>query len=424
MNKLLIHSLRYLCFYGFWGFVFTKTIFFPQTSVYFAFGILLLLFVLTTLRTYKRSKSSGSVIVLWMPYLLLTVLSFFMIFKLESFSYWLVCILMLTIATKTDFCNNIPIKFIFWCGIISIVGIWVQMMLPEFYNAYVRPVFTGGGSTIQLWMESGYGYNGFTYQLANTANNIICAEAFTFYFFNDLFPKQKGKRLVYWTVVTIFILSVLLTGKRTYALIAVFVPIIVYFVEKRLSAGSLLLLLIGGGLLIIGVEYFINNVSLFENSKYLHRFSETVELSQSGGDITSKRQDLAEEAIQLFEENPLLGIGVNEFNKRSVDNTDVHNSYLQVLCEQGIVGFIFFIIPLFYCLTRTISFLKKNYYSCTQINYLKVSLFLQLYFIIYALTGNVIIDFGCFSMYFLAVSIFVNVQLYDTYYRKRIIKYS
>ena len=419
-NKLLSHSLRYLCFYGFWGFIFTKTILFPPNSVYPAFSILLVLFILSALSVQKKRKGVNSIVLLWMPYLLLTTFSFFVILKLESFSYWLVCVLLLSIASRTEICSHIPKKFIFWCGVVTMVGLGVQMLLPQVYNSYVRPIFTGGGSTILMWMERGYGYNGFTYQLANTANNLIIAEAFCLYFFEELFPKYHRKKLIYWAFFSLFVISVLLTGKRTYALMAIGIPSIVYIVERRLSSGTFFLLLFGVFLTIIGVNYFIDNASLFENSKYIHRLSETVSSSQSGDNWTSGRQELAAQAIEFFSENPLLGIGVNHFHQMSPEHTDVHNSYLQVLCEQGIVGFILFIIPLFFCLLRTISYMKRHYNDCIQINYLKISLFIQFYFIIYALTGNVVIDFSCFSMYFLAIAIFINVQIYDTYYQERL----
>ena len=69
------------------------------------------------------------------------------------------------------------------------------------------------------------------------------------------------------------------------------------------------------------------------------------------------------------------GIGLGRYKELSQFDTDVHNSYLQVLCEMGIIGFVCYIVPL---LINLISCIKKNRYKNNK--YLKVALFIQLFF--------------------------------------------
>lgn len=65
------------------------------------------------------------------------------------------------------------------------------------------------------------------------------------------------------------------------------------------------------------------------------------------------REILAIKSIYFFNSSPYFGIGTNNFLAQVGIVT--HNSYLQILCEQGVVGFIIFsllIVVLFYVITR------------------------------------------------------------------------
>ena len=57
----------------------------------------------------------------------------------------------------------------------------------------------------------------------------------------------------------------------------------------------------------------------------------------------SERVTLWNQAIDVFMENPILGVGYNGFQMKmtaiQAHLTDTHNYYLKVLCEQGIIGF-------------------------------------------------------------------------------------
>ena len=148
------------------------------------------------------------------------------------------------------------------------------------------------------------------------------------------------------------------------------------------------------------LQFFIQNAANYLHDPLLKRFAESVIESQIGGDVTSGRVDLYELAIQAFYDNPILGIGIGNFIPYTKAYTSVHNTYLQVLCEQGIIGFLFFITPILYCLQKTIVALRK---TIDKSNQLKLSLFFQLCFIFYGLTGNVTSGLSSFGIYFLGI---------------------
>lgn len=141
----------------------------------------------------------------------------------------------------------------------------------------------------------------------------------------------------------------------------------------------------------------------------LSKFADSVDNYNMGEDISSGRDLIYAVAIKMFLENPILGVGVGNFANLSGLDIAVHNTYLQVLCEQGIIGFTIYIIPLLYCLFSTIAMLSKHY-NDSNIGYLKISLFIQLVYIMYSFTGNPSINLYGFMFYFLAISLLIHYK--------------
>ena len=81
---------------------------------------------------------------------------------------------------------------------------------------------------------------------------------------------------------------------------------------------------------------------------------------------------------------------------------------MQVLCEQGILGFILFFPPIVYSLIYTTR-LTPRIKDKSLLNYLKVSLAFQLIYIIYSLTGNENSGTG-YIMYFIGIAIVISVE--------------
>ena len=82
------------------------------------------------------------------------------------------------------------------------------------------------------------------------------------------------------------------------------------------------------------------------------RIFQSLEAMLSGEDVSNNRSRLYAFAWQLARENPIFGIGWNQYRKATVgtvtvlNELDVHNIYLQMLCETGIVGLISVVVPM------------------------------------------------------------------------------
>lgn len=81
-------------------------------------------------------------------------------------------------------------------------------------------------------------------------------------------------------------------------------------------------------------------------------------------ELTSGRIGLWKKAWELFKENPVFGIGWEQFMNHNKYEHEVHNTYLQWLCEAGIIGFILLMTPLVFMwlmtLKRTLYYRRKG----------------------------------------------------------------
>jgi len=106
----------------------------------------------------------------------------------------------------------------------------------------------------------------------------------------------------------------------------------------------------------------------------------------------SLRKEYIRTSIDYFAGNPLFGIGTSNFYGFTLFVN--HNDYLQILCEQGIIGFVTFLGILFVILYCLFNVNIKEYESLSLIN---SSLSIILYFN-FVNTYNVIIIYVIWSM--------------------------
>jgi len=69
---------------------------------------------------------------------------------------------------------------------------------------------------------------------------------------------------------------------------------------------------------------------------------------------SQKRLTMWAQGMELFNENPLLGIGYGGFQQMSFELGDTHNIYVKILAEQGIIGMLLFALLLITFFTQGI----------------------------------------------------------------------
>ncbi len=106
---------------------------------------------------------------------------------------------------------------------------------------------------------------------------------------------------------------------------------------------------------ILGTFFLFLFVSALNHSLVEHRFEESLDFFKTRGykssvayDSTSLRYAYAIAGLKMFRENPILGVGLNNFSKnvkkfspmRGIHKTYAHNNYIEILACTGLMGFL------------------------------------------------------------------------------------
>jgi O-antigen ligase len=185
--------------------------------------------------------------------------------------------------------------------------------------------------------------------------------------------KEKKLRLLYFLIIGVGSLALVLTMSRVSILLYVF--LLLYLIFKKNQRILLIALIVVFSLVVLSPEkYRFLGFNFSENS-----FVE--------------RQQLILSSIFMFKDNPFLGVGINnflvnlpEYFKMNLQFflQPVHNIYLLILSQTGVIGIIFF----FWFIKKTINKIRKKE---NKLNLLKLTLLLT------------VLILGFFDHYFLTL---------------------
>lgn len=179
--------------------------------------------------------------------------------------------------------------------------------------------------------------------------------------------KWDASKITLVLCVAVFFITILLVGRRGELLGAAATLVLFYILignkkQRWVRFGFCV------GIAILAFGLIVLSLPLLKEIDVLYRYVLTFENLLSGSDITSGRTELYALAWSLFKEKPLFGIGLAQFENyitpefhaiHGADVRDVHCIYLQFLCECGIFGAVFRIVPLAYCYVQTVRQLSR-----------------------------------------------------------------
>lgn len=307
-------------------------------------------------------------------------------------------------------------------GFVFSASCYLQYLFPDQYYAYLFPLF---GSEYQRSIRRQFYFHdmctGLTSQTFATAGFIILGLISAIYVF-QLDKSQKvvqSKRYAVFLLEIVFLVGgLLLTGKRSpivnFGCAYIVVDMISTKKNKKVTRflGDLL-----GIFFVIFILYMIASVFL-DSRNSIVRILEYVNIAKNGGDITNGRLELYANAIKEFEKNPIFGIGWGRYSIL-YETSGAHNIYLQLLCECGIIGFLVTLVCMGAALRKCILQLKKAMHTNNQyiITICRMSLFLQMYILVYGMFGNPIYDQNYLIVYIigLMLSVSVNKEIKDSF---------
>jgi len=317
------------------------------------------------------------------------------------------------------------LKIIFVFSIIYALSAIFQFFFMDIYTKYILHRFNSAQIEEILRIYRNNNYTGFTSQTAYLAGFLVYGIGVIFVLYRNAI--KRAYRIILVLSLPVLFYSLLLTGKRGHLLFMIIALMVTYLFStepKRFFNQTFKI--------IIGIVFFIFTfIIAFANytpnidsqiGKLYVRIESTIEGFLVGEDITSGRIYLYEHALKLFNESPILGIGWRRFQELSVGVINLdrgshpHNIYFQLLTEIGIVGFILFVIPVVYVFIRTIKLLMNSDAIFSHDSRWKIalqySLYVQSFFLLYGITGNLLTDHIFLLMYFFAVTIVLSSMKY------------
>ena len=392
-------SYIYLLFYIFWEFLISSSrLLGGAVFKYFFFVITFLVFFICFSKTKKIFLTTDGQ--LWIPFLLWTIIGTFFHFTPGIFFIWGTAFLVMLIAVGNNMKVIFPGNIIFYFGAIQILGQFLQMEFTPLYNQIMRLVFVAD------YKEWGSGYQGFTTQTGTTGAILISSLGSYLYYHS-----HNKKIYINAFIIFLFFVFIFLTGKRSSTLIVISVPLLVLFLSTKKKTALIKYGIPSICTIILTLYVISTNEEIFENVRGIEKVSRGLDMFLGNEEIDlNGREELWEYALKGYRENPMFGIGVAQFKEWSGLNTNPHNMYIQILCEQGIAGLSCFIFPLLFCLTHTIILLRKDDENSPYRERLKFSLYIQLYFIIYGMSGNPTRNAFGYMMYFCAIGILQSYQ--------------
>lgn len=310
--------------------------------------------------------------------------------------YTILLYLFFLLSRYLDKWQVILLKLMIGFGFFYTIWTYICIMIPSIYNDMVYPLMEPMGyiRDNKAGFTAFYSTNGLYISLGIIA-------FFCYYFLNP----EKKNNLIYKIVILLLIIGMLMCGKRGQTIALIISLMIGYYVCHSNKKCNRIVKIVGVAALILFILYI---VSFFipQINTVLERFQE----QSQKGDFSSGRFFMWGRAWQLFVDKPFFGRGWRYFRYSSYTlvDYDVHNVFLQLLVEVGIVGslpFFAFIIGNVFIAERTIISACKLDTNNIEFVYLALAFVYEVFFIIMCLTGTALYQFEYMFPYFSCCSI-------------------
>lgn len=355
------------------------------------FEIVVVIFVYSM---YKAISNLNYIWAIWIPFYIVALVHC----AVYSYSSYYLLMYIATLGFPIIFMNSSEqiigriIKIVSYTALFFAIGCIFQKVLESTYLSIVPNLFVNDIKQQILAWNSWDLLSGFSHQ-PTAAAAAICIGIVTNWI-------HYGKKTIFIQVILYW--ALLLTAKRSFLIMSIVVPIMMYYISgSKQGTFSKALLSIA----IVGtVLYIFNSLSTKDSGLVVvDRLMKAVE-SNDMDIATSGRETLMRDAIMLFKTNPFWGVGWGTFSE--IYGTSVHNVYVQLLAETGILGLVSFVLPAVITLIRTTLKATRLKGEEKGIVYaIKFSLGIQLLFLIYSFTGNPLYDIQWIYLYFMACAI-------------------
>lgn len=375
---------------------FVNNSFLPKSLYFFTFSAIIMLLLFLLNKDNKIYKKNVGFIV-FLAYLIFTMVFNYSVNSLNYIIYYIFGIIYMLYFSNNSYSIKKLIDLYYLGTVLFALFTIFSALFGNLYLKIINTFYYGSESYDMIidlfnWHEySGIagqtGYNAFTISIG------IIISFFNIFTEYNIHKKIKYKELI---IMILQIVALLLCAKRAillYTIMTLFMilPVCINMKKKKnlrkLFIISIIVLSIG----IIAINLFEPLGKVFEkNAYYLSR-----------GNLLNGRLPLYKQAIDFFLLNPISGIGIKRFYLLNNMKLDVHNVYIQLLAENGIIGFIIIITSFFYMISSDLKLAQRG----TMCKYIYISICIQILFLLYSLTGNTLYDMNMLYIYLCVGSI-------------------
>lgn len=287
-------------------------------------------------------------------------------------------------------------------------SILLEVIAPNLILSLSTIVAPGRSAVIQNEISRGI-YSGLTGEKAKAAYAMVvgvCVEL-AFYIFNNKRIHTKN-----YLFIAIYVLAAMLTSKRMLcAIIMLEIAIALNLFDFK---GKAVKILLGGAVGLIAL--LIITITIPQTSNIIDRFMGGVGDTSAGGRLMFWNY-----CIVMFKNKPFIGYGINTFNKAFSDNVGyvfqgslwnmyAHSMYYELLGETGIIGIVLFCAIMIFSLVYSIKLYKYGNMTNVWRGLLWFSISMQVLFIVYGYSGNVLYDKAQLFTYLSSISMVIAVS--------------
>lgn len=310
-------------------------------------------------------------------------------------TFFMLIVLLLALTTSTTW-HRMATKCFLYGSLAFCVATIIMFVLPIPYTGLVQfwGYYPNGTERGLYGYRAGIADN-------HSANGTYCVVAFLISVSLFFLEKNKKQKKLYLLFTAISLFAVLLTTKRAHLLFGVFSAIVCYYFSKQQGK-------IGRGFKVLCVAV-VGTLLFYYASSFVPVLSDFMEGFERQSDISNGRYEFWKIALSYFKTSPIFGIGwlgfrywTRNFLVQGNGYVDVHNVYIQILAESGIVGALIMLVIFVGTLVQTIQMLSKAQYNKEPAvrATLCVSLSVQVFCLVYGVTGNFLYDRTCFIYVF------------------------
>lgn len=262
-------------------------------------------------------------------------------------------------------------------SLIVFLGVLFQYLFPNMANDIFRSILRKDSyeQLIRSFEVDG-AYAGFSAYTPDAA--YFCAALFGFAIFGWLQGKGLSftKKIMRIAVIVLSVFAIILTSKRGVAIALLVSFVITYMVWKKFSVKTIVSVI--GLIVVASVLLYIFSEQNEEIGLFFRRFNAT------DGDITTGRTEIWRNAWENLS-NIFVGMGTGA--SYSLYEMGLHNIYLQLLFDHGLIGLIIYLL---FFASNLISAIKRNE---------PIAIYMQLLLLVYGFSGNPLYSNSFFIVY-------------------------